>query len=307
MESDQLRPSGLWVHLRFPFSVLLMPVFWFGLWTIPVQQLNTREACMLFIILHLLVYPSSNGFNSIQDRDTGPIGLLEKPPMPSLALRPLTLFMDILAMVIAAWFLLLPATMLLLVYIIASRLYSWRPVRMKRFAVTGFLLVFFCQGALVFLITGLACDGTAAMAWIEGGVKGVFSFWNQSSALPPAFISSLLIGSMYPLTQIYQHVQDRQDGVQTLSARLGYHGTFLFSGLLFVLATLLLWPLLGTAEARVIFHLCLAPVPVYFLYWWLKVRKDSRYADFNHTMRMSVLSSGCLNLAFLLLLFIGHR
>jgi hypothetical protein len=28
----------------------------------------------VFVILHLLLYPASNGFNSYHDRDTGPVG-----------------------------------------------------------------------------------------------------------------------------------------------------------------------------------------------------------------------------------------
>jgi 1,4-dihydroxy-2-naphthoate octaprenyltransferase len=33
--------------------------------------------------------------------------------------------------------------------------------------------------------------------------------------------ASLLIGGFYPLTQIYQHRQDKEDGVRTLSMLLG--------------------------------------------------------------------------------------
>ncbi|HMP29967.1 MAG TPA: prenyltransferase, partial [Saprospiraceae bacterium] len=61
------------IHLRFPFSVLLLPVF-----LLAVSQIKNLDALnfgIVFFVLHLLVYPSSNGFNSLMDRDTGSIGM----------------------------------------------------------------------------------------------------------------------------------------------------------------------------------------------------------------------------------------
>jgi hypothetical protein len=49
------------------------------------------------------------------------------------------------------------------------------------------------------------------------------------------------IGSVYPLTQIYQHEADKRDGVTSISYKLGYNGTFVFSGILFSIATVLLY------------------------------------------------------------------
>ena len=48
--------------------------------------------------------------------------------------------------------------------------------------------------------------------------------------------ASLLIGGFYPLTQIYQHEDDLEDGVKTISYKLGYKGTFIFTGIVYVLA-----------------------------------------------------------------------
>ena len=41
------------------------------------------------------------------------------------------------------------------------------------------------------------------------------------------------IAGVYPLTQIYQHEQDLADGVTTISYKLGYRGTFIFSAIMF--------------------------------------------------------------------------
>jgi 1,4-dihydroxy-2-naphthoate octaprenyltransferase len=71
--------------------------------------------------------------------------------------------------------------------------------------VIGFLTVFVFQGAVIFFIVYYACSLNK----------------NISVPLIPCIVSSLLIGALYPLTQIYQHEADRQDGVTTISYMLG--------------------------------------------------------------------------------------
>ncbi|WP_240731627.1 hypothetical protein [Hymenobacter radiodurans] len=65
--------------LRIPFSVYLMPVFWFGLSALR-QPCSPWRAVGVFVVLHVLAYPASNGYNSYYDRDEGSIGGLKKPP-----------------------------------------------------------------------------------------------------------------------------------------------------------------------------------------------------------------------------------
>ncbi|HSN07699.1 MAG TPA: hypothetical protein VLS85_01615, partial [Hanamia sp.] len=61
--------------LRFHFSFFLMPVYWFAV--SQVNNINWMNALLVFVILHLLVYPASNGYNSYMDRDTTPVGGLK--------------------------------------------------------------------------------------------------------------------------------------------------------------------------------------------------------------------------------------
>ncbi|WP_223285001.1 hypothetical protein [Hymenobacter qilianensis] len=65
--------------LRIPFSVYLMPVFWFGLSALR-EPFSLWRAAGVFVVLHVLAYPASNGYNSYYDRDEGSIGGLKKPP-----------------------------------------------------------------------------------------------------------------------------------------------------------------------------------------------------------------------------------
>ncbi|MDX5481218.1 MAG: prenyltransferase, partial [Hymenobacteraceae bacterium] len=64
--------------MRIPFSLYLMPVYWFALST--VSGFALWRAVAVFLVLHLLVYPASNGYNSYHDRDEGSIGGLKQPP-----------------------------------------------------------------------------------------------------------------------------------------------------------------------------------------------------------------------------------
>ncbi|HVU54228.1 MAG TPA: hypothetical protein VHD83_04195, partial [Puia sp.] len=135
--------------LRFHFSFFLMPVYWFALSQTGDQ--DWPRAILVFVILHLLVYPASNGYNSYMDRDTSPIGGLEHPPQPTRQLFLVTVGMDTLALL--AGFLISPLFVLgLAVYILASRAYSYRGIRLKRWPVIGYLTVIGCQGALVFFL-----------------------------------------------------------------------------------------------------------------------------------------------------------
>jgi 1,4-dihydroxy-2-naphthoate polyprenyltransferase len=114
-----------------------------------------------------------------------------------------------------------------------------------------------------------------------------------------------LIGGFYPLTQVYQHDADKADGVNTLSLMLGYKGTFIFTAIIYLLAFLTLYFIFYRQDELInfiILMVALSPVLVYFFSWAMKVWKDEREASFNNTMRMNLLASLCINIAFLIIL-----
>jgi len=280
-----LEPSTIQL-LRFHFSLFLMPVYWFALSLCPNIQLN--NALLIGFILHVLVYPASNGYNSYMDRDTGSIGGIEHPLPPSKQLYFVTLAMDLMAVLLSLWISTIFATGILL-YILASRAYSYRGIRIKKYPIWGFLLVMILQGAVTFFLVlhGASADKTMSIPW-------------QGMAA-----ASLLIGSFYPLSQIYQHQQDREDGVTTISYLLGYKGTFYFSALLFAAANLLLWILLsnqGKVTGFFILQLFLLPVTVYFLWWFFKVFRNIKAASYRNTLNMNIIASICCNAGFIFLL-----
>ena len=133
--------------LRFHFSFFLLPVFLFAISQLP--RVNWTITFFVFIILHLLVYPASNGYNSYMDRDQTPIGGLKNPLQPTKQLFRISLLMDIAA-IIGSFFISKVLTLGILFYILASRAYSYRRIRLKQYPVIGFLTVFIFQGAVIF-------------------------------------------------------------------------------------------------------------------------------------------------------------
>lgn len=277
-------------HLRLPFSFFLMPVFLFAL--SQSGEINWMNTILAFLILHLLVFPSSNGYNSYQDRDEGSIGGLKHPPKVTANLYYATLLFDVLAL-LAGLFISVYFSLMVLLFIVMSRAYSYRQIRLKKYPFIGFLTVFVFQGAFVFLMASAAING---VKWFE-----LFS----ENSIICMVVSSLFIGSIYPLTQIYQHQADKNDGVISISYKLGYTGTFLFSGFLFSVAVLLLFyyfSLKQQTTSLLIFLVMMIPVIYRLSIWFAKVRKDSVNADFENSMAMNTLTSSTMNLYFLLLI-----
>ncbi|MEO6355065.1 MAG: UbiA family prenyltransferase [Ferruginibacter sp.] len=274
--------------LRFHFSFFLMPVYWFALSQTPF--IKTSDAVLIFVILHVLVYPASNGYNSYMDRDTESVGGIKNPLQPTRQLFYITILLDAVAVamscLISIYF-----VIGILAYILASRAYSYRGIRLKKYPVTGYLTVIFFQGAVTFF---LVMHGSS----------------NDKILAVPTFAmiaASLLIGGFYPLTQIYQHQQDKADGVNTLSLLLGYRGTFIFTAIVYFFAvSTLAYQLLSTHQQNSFFiiQIFFIPVLVYFFWWFRQVTLKHTAANFVNTMRMTLLASACTNAAFITLFLI---
>lgn len=281
-------------HLRLPFSFFLMPVFLFAL--SQADSVNITTTVIAFLILHLFIFPASNGYNSYQDQDETSIGGLKHPPKVTKNLYYATLFLDILG-VLCGLIISLSFSLLVLIFVLMSRAYSYRKIRLKKYAVAGFLTVFIFQGAFVYLIASSAITS--------------FSFANffTPNHIICMAVASFFIGSIYPLTQIYQHDADKNDGVISMSYKLGYTGTFVFSAILFSIAFLFMFyyfNLKHQQSAMVIFIIIMLPVLAQLSVWFNKVRNDTLNANFENTMTMNLLTSSCMNFYFLLLILNNH-
>ncbi len=267
-----------------------MPVYWFALSI--TDQINWQRAILVFVLLHAVLYPSSNGYNSYNDRDTESIGGIANPMQPTIQLYYFTIILDSIGFGFSFFISPLFAGCFLF-FIICSRLYSWRGLRLKKYPILGYLLVIINQGSLVFFA-------------IAHGVSS-----DLTIAIPSLLIvaAGLLIGGFYPITQIYQHIQDREDGVKTISILLGKRGTFIFCGILYLLAFFCLFKHFQVHHELHnfwIIQLFFIPVVLYFIRWFIEVWKDPEQANFKKTMLMIWLASTCTNLAFITLLILKH-
>ena len=274
--------------LRFHFSFFLMPVYWFAL--SQTDTINKAHAVLIFIILHLLVYPASNGYNSYMDRDTESVGGIKNPMQPTKQLFYFTLLLDGIAIALS-FFISLYFVFGIVAYILASRAYSYRGIRLKQYPVIGYSTVIFFQGAVTFFLVMHGCSS------------------NKTLAVPlyAMIAASLLIGGFYPLTQIYQYQQDKEDGVTTLSLLLGYKGTFIFTAIIYLFAiSALAYQLISTLQQNSFFiiQIFFIPVLVYFFWWFRQVTLKHTAANFVNTMRMTMLASVCTNAAFITLFLI---
>ncbi|HWJ90338.1 MAG TPA: UbiA family prenyltransferase [Flavisolibacter sp.] len=276
--------------LRFHFSFFLLPVYLFAISQVPA--IDVTKALLAFFILHLLVYPSSNGYNSYMDRDETPIGGLAAPPQPTRQLLHFTIVMDlaaiILSLFISRWF-----AIGILLYIAASRAYSFRGIRLKKYPVVGFLTVFLFQGAVIFFIC----------------YQGAGRYTVHDVPLLPCLIASFLIGALYPLSQVYQHQADQKDGITTISILMGKRGTFVFSMIFFLSATFLLYLRFnekGQLNLFILYLFVMLPVVLFFLYWMMKVWRNEEEASFRNSLKMNVVATLCTSAYFLTLIILNH-
>lgn len=276
-------------HLRFPFSLLLLPVFLFALYNL--ENVFRSGTLWLFFILHGLVYPSSNGYNSLMDQDKGSIGGIKNPSEVPGEMFWVSLCMDILALVLSTVLFSYTVSILLLSYILASRAYSYRKIRLKKYPWPGFLTVTLFQGPVIYVMTILA---------LSSGLS------SQNMSFTGIVISYLVIAAGYPLSQIYQHDQDRADGVTTVSMLLGVKGTFIFSGMMFAalggLMALYFLVIHSDIFSGVLALLLLFPTGVFFVLWMLRCFRNPSSAEYDNTMKMNQLGAISINAAFFIII-----
>lgn len=279
-----------WLHLRIPFSFFLLPIFLFSLSVSP--NFNGSRLFWVFFILHLLTYPASNGYNSYFDKDEKSIGGLKNPPPVRKGLYALAIALDLVAIIVSYIKISTTFSLMVLAYGLVSKAYSHPLIRLKKHAWTSWIITGLTQGLYTF-----------AMCYV-----GVNDFRVEQTlrmeVIIPGLLTSLMLWANYPITQIYQHEEDRKRGDITLSARLGITGTFYFAASVFSLAVtgfLFYLRFMFSEKHAWFFMIAIIPVLSYFFYWFFLVMGNRNKADYTHTMRLNMISAICLNSFFLYL------
>lgn len=286
--------KDVFLHLRFPFSIFLLPIFIFAI--SQVNKVYFQEAVLIFIVLHLFIYPASNAYNSYMDQDVGSIGGLKTPPHAGLNVYYASILFDLTGLLIAlfcGWHVFL----LLLPYIAASKAYSWRGIRLKKQPIAGWMTVALFQGGYTYMLVHMTVSQEFSLEWFKiNNLTGIV-------------VSALLIGGLYPLTQIYQIEEDRNRKDVTLSSLMGHRGTFIFVILLMAIATsILLWYFVSFFSLLHfwVFLGALLPVGGFLIFWMIRVRQNPQNANFANTMVMITLASGCMIICFSIIYLLNH-
>ena len=278
-------------HLRITFSFNLLPIFLFALAITP-KSINWIDALVLFVCWHFFIYPASNGFNSYFDKDKESIAGIKYPPKVTKELYYFSIALDGIGILLALCIHLTTAISML-IYGLISKAYSHPLIRLKKRPVVSWIIVSVFQGYFVFLVT----------YWAIHDIP--ISRLTTSLIQIPALLTTMMLMSAYPITQVYQHKEDRERGDFTLSLRLGVLGTFHFTALGFVITALgyvSYFFYYHDSQTMLLYLILMIPLLIYYIFWYQKVIKSIDLADFEHTMKLNRLSALCLNAFFLLLI-----
>lgn len=234
-----------------------------------------------FIALHFFLYPASNGYNSYFDKDEKSIGGLEKPPAVDKELYSVSLLFDAIALLMGFavnW----RFSVMMFIYGLVSKAYSHPLIRLKKYAIPSLLAAAIFQGGFTYLMVFQAIH------------KLTFYALMQDYILLPALLSTIMILGFYPLTQVYQHEEDSKRGDHTFSLWLGVRGTFIFSGIVFLLADAdfyYYYDQYYNINRFLLFNIFMLPLFVYFIMWFARVIKNEEYANFKATMMLNRIAS----------------
>jgi 1,4-dihydroxy-2-naphthoate octaprenyltransferase len=280
-----------WLHLRIPFSYFLLPVFFFAVAVSP--NISEKPLLWTLFIVHILLYPASNGYNSYFDKDEKSIGGLKNPPPVKKGLYYLAILFDVLAIVLGFLKISLTFAILLLIYGLVSKAYSHPAIRLKKYAISSWLVAGLFQGLFTFVMCYVGIN------------KYSLTLALTPEVIIPGALATLMLWANYPMTQVYQHEEDVKRGDYTLSYRLGIRGTFVFAAVAFTTAAIgFVVYFISFIDAKYAWRFLIAtsPVVLYFGFWFVSVLRDRSKANYTHTMWLNFISATCLNAFFIYLL-----
>lgn len=273
-----------WLHLRIPFSFFLMPVYFFALGISP--NFTAKGILWTFVIVHLFLYPASNGYNSYFDKDEKSIGGLRNPPPVNKGLYYLSLIFDLVAVLLGAFKVSVLFAVMLLIYGLVSKAYSHPIIRLKKYPIGGWLTVGFFQGFFTFIMCYIGINNFEL-----GSVM-------QLRVIIPALLSTALLLGTYPMTQIYQHEEDAKRGDETLSMMLGIKGTFWFVLIIFSLSAVsYFWYFSAFYELTYAYRflMWMSPVVIFFMIWFGTSFRKPEKVNYSNTMWLNLISSLSMN------------
>jgi len=197
------------IHLRLHYQfVLLSGGFLLGGFMSP--EMNTQQYWLQFLNVHILLFGGATAYNSWWDKDTGPIGGLKNPPGMTSWMHRVSLLMMFAGFIWASFV----GWVFAAVYgisLILFWLYSTPHARWKGHPVLSLITIGVSTGFNSVLLGTISAGGSI----------------NQTILLVAAGASLILL-SMYPVSQIFQQSEDRKRNDVTFTIAYGVEGVRLF-------------------------------------------------------------------------------
>ncbi len=260
-------------HLRLPFQLLLAPIFMLG--ALLGAGRPTLELGLAFLAVHAGIYGGMTAFNSVYDRDRGPIGFMKHPRPAGRFVRDAAILTQLAAVLVLAA--LRPVAAIPALALVAMGIaYSHPRWRWKSHLGASLFAVGVGQGMIAFAIGFLAAGAPLARLL-------------EPPTLGAAVGSSIVTLGLYPVTQLYQLDEDRARGDRTLPLALGWRRALVVSALLLAAGVGILLLSLAGRIAPIWFGLLPAGVVVLWMLLVLWARRfESLDAYRNHDWAMGL-------------------
>lgn len=270
-------------HLRLPFSVFLIPVILFVWSQNPVKEAgNLGLAAIIYL---LLVYPAGNVYGSYCKKDSDSIGGLLTPKVLDRRLPGIIIVLNAIAiglsLIVSVAF-----CFQVVLFILALMIYHRFGAYVNQYPWIKSFWLAIVLGALLYwsFQTALHTD--------QELLAGLKSQW-QAKVMCSAFLMAIL-----PLVSICQKAPKQNKSIQ-FQLEFGLGVVFLS---LFQYFSWDYFTIIEDKRGFWILELFLLPVVIYSIHWFYLANKKPNAISYDRSMRLSLLTTFCLILAFLCLI-----
>lgn len=259
---------SVFLHLRFLHAYFLMPVYLFALVISP--NFTERQLLWSFVIIHLLLYPASHGYNRYFDQYKNAGGALKNPP----ALYFISILLHAVALALGWLFFNMWFALLILIYGLAAIAYSYRGVWLREYPIVGWVARALFQGALAFMMCYAGINNYPLAGLLKAKV------------LIPAALCALMFVAICSSMETH------------LKRGLRGHLFVLITFLMATIAYLLYFHFYFSDYYGIVFIVAFSPVALFFLYGVYKNLRTPEAAEYGHTIGF-FLAATCFNAFFI--------
>ena len=272
------------LHLRLHYHFFLLSGGYL-LGGFMAGTLNLTDYLTQFLNIHILLYGGATAYNSYWDRDTGPIGGLKNPPKMTRWMHPASLLLMIAGLALA-----LPMgtlyTIIFLISLLTFWLYSTPHARWKQHPTLSLLAIAVSTGITSVLLGTLAAGGSITNAPVAASTLG----------------ATLILLSMYPVSQIFQIDEDRARGDRTFAVQFGIQGVRRFFAISFLFGLMFIAAGIATQSVLAAVILSAGALASYGLIYRILAGLKGNPSEYSKVMRAKFLAS----LSFVLFFLAGN-